>query len=229
MLIIWGTQKQYDNLEDGDSYGDGDDDVSASGGSNDEQEVDSSDEGGTHFITCYGEAALTLFDSELTRFDQQTIKRKQIRTTEPIPAARAPVPVQPRLVVERNEAGSATSSTTLKTLGQRASSSKSGVKETPSASGTAVVDGGILRNVAGGMEFTFNPLTSSQKSPEERRATLAKSKAKRSIVGVGMQRGDDVRSQDEVRLTGEAAQGRKRRRQIERSASKTKMRKTLGQ
>jgi len=66
------------------------------------------------------------------------------------------------------------------------------------------------------------------KSIEERKAALKKAKARKAVIGVGMMRGSDAQAQDENPLEGEMAQGRKRRRQIGRSASKTSMKRSLG-
>ena len=172
-------------------------------------------------------------------------RQKRQRDIEPVRAVQAPIagPSRPKLVVERDS--SAASRQALsgrpRTLGEKlavagpASSQRKGrARATAAERNGDDDDGGVMRPLAdGGMEYSFEPKTTAVKSASERRSKLSAAKAKSSIVGAGLQRGSDAaeqqRREDEDRLLAdEAGSGRKRRRQVARSASKGVMRRTVG-
>ena len=86
-------------------------------------------------------------------------------------------------------------------------------------------DDGIIRAVGGGgMEYSFNPSDNKKADKEERTARRSKidaDRAKKSELGVGMQKGV---KEAEVVFAGEEGAGRQRKRKPQRSASNTAVR-----
>lgn len=102
------------------------------------------------------------------------------------------------------------------------------------ASAAKAVQDNVKSLGGGGMEYSFIPSTTADEEEREekkaaRKAKLAKETTKKSEFGVGLQKGSTIERRDEGEdLTGEDREGRKRRRQIGRSASNSAIRRQSG-